>query len=206
MNYTDLAPIIAIDAIGAPTPLIVRKIAEAAHEFFRKTRGYTYTQTLNPVPANTKSVALTPPVGTVFIETVLVRLNGQTLPPPMNLQLNGDWESIKGRPASYLPAVGAIRLFPYPETQIDEALTIEFALAPLLTATSIDDSVGLANQDALIAGAKARVLSMPRKEWADPIAARSEELRFKELINERRLLARNNGTAQALYRIKSRFV
>jgi hypothetical protein len=206
VNYQDLAPIVAIDVMGAPNPLIVRKIAEAANEFFRLTRAYEVTTAPTSITANTKVVALTPPTGTDFLEINEVWLGGTRLYPPANLRLPDGWEQTTGRPERYVPQGPAIRLHPYPIENLVDQVVIKYAVVPKLTAISIPDEVGVEYQDALIEGAKARLLAMPRKDWADRQAAGDARSLFVMRVNETRLKVRNKGSSEVQYRVVSRFV
>lgn len=206
MKYADLAPLIAIEAAGAPVPLISLKLAEAAHEFFRLTRAYIVEQRLTSVAAQTKTVALDVPPQTAFIEVSLVRLGSKQLTFLPSDKRPADLENYVGSPRHYTVDGSTVRLVPYPEQDISEPLVISFSVQPLLTAKGVADPIGQVHQDAMLAGAKSRLFRMSRKDWTDVAAAGIEEVEFRRLVNEARIRARNEGSSETDVRARGRFV
>ena len=209
MNYADLAPIVAIDAMGAPEPLIVRRIAEAAHEFFRLSRAYKHSVTPAIVEAEQSVVAISPPSGTSLVEVEEVWLGSKQLFFRTEGQLSAefdDWETASGGPRYYRVQGASVRLVPYPEVDTISKLRIQCALTPTVTAESIADEPGLTYQDALIDGAKYRLLSMPKKPWSSPTEAGLALGRFTIRLNEARILARNSGSSGISLRVRPRFL
>jgi hypothetical protein len=209
MNYADLAPIVAVDVMGAPQPLVIRKIAEAANEFFRLTRAYEVDRTPATVSANTQTITLVPPTGTAFVEVNMVKLGPKKLVPRTRRQLDEDeyeWEVRTGTPDFYSAVGGTIRLVPYPIVSAPELLRVNYSVSPLLTAQSVADEPGLAYQDALIAGAKARLLAMPKKSWADLASAGVFQAEYMKRVNEVRIQVRNGGSSEQQMRVRSRFI
>lgn len=208
MNYADLAPIVAIDAMGAPEPLIVRKIAETANEFFRLTRAYEFDSNPAIITANTKLIGLTLPADTVLCEIVEVRLGPDKVWPRADRQLQNEfglWENAEGTPRYYKVIGGQVRVVPFPTSNTTDQLRIKASIAPTVTAESMADEPGLRYQDALINGAKARVLAMPKKAWTDPATAGIFQQEYATRLNEVRLLARNGGSSEASIRVRPRF-
>lgn len=209
MNYVDLAPIVAIDVMGAPQPLIVRKIAEAANEFFRHTRAYAVDFTVSPLAANTQTVNLSLPAETALCEVDTVRLAATKLFPRKDGALVdefGEWELATGRPKYYRVTANQLRLVPYPVATENSSLRVRFSVAPTLTAEQMADEPGLRYQDALINGAKALLLAMPKKAWTDLEAAGIHQALYRNRLNEVRILVRNEGASQAQSRVTPRFV
>ncbi len=209
MNYVDLAPIVGIDVMGAPQPLIIRKIAEAANDFYRRTRAYAVDSTPATVAANTLTVNLALPADTTLCEVDAVRLGGQKLWPRRDGDLVdefGVWESATGRPKYYRAGANQIRLVPYPVATDPDQLRIRFTVAPTLTAEQIADEPGLRYQDALINGAKALLLSMPKKPWTDMEMAGVFQMQYQNRLNEVRILVRNEGSSRLQTRVTPRFV
>jgi hypothetical protein len=208
MNFSDLAPIVAIDVMGAPLPLVTRKLAETANEFYRLTRAWEHRQTQSTVPDGTALVPLTPPADTVPLEVTRVRLGAEKLWPRTDAQLEeefGQWETAVGRPRYYRVEGSSVRLIPAANQLFAEALRIHFTVAPPVTANSIDDEWGLPYQDALIDGARARLLVMPKKDWTDTASAVIFQEIYMRRLNEVRLLARNAGTSEVQLRALPRF-
>jgi len=209
MNYVDLAPFVAVDALGAPQPVIMRKLAEVANEFFRLTRAYEVKLTPAAVAADTKNVTLTLPSDTILCEVTGVRLGSAKLWPRLDRQLEeelGEWETAEGTPKYYRTEANTIRLVPFPVVEEAGPLRASYTVAPTLTATSVADEPGLRYQDALIAGAKAMVLAMPKKEWSDPQLAAIFQAQYQTRLNEVRILVRNGGSSEQQLRVRPRFV
>lgn len=69
------------------------------------------------------------------------------------------------------PSGDAFWLYPVPDAGATDALTVRASFAPKLTATSLDDTLYLDWVDVVVAGAAARLLSMPRQPWTSPQSA-----------------------------------
>lgn len=87
----------------------------------------------------------------------------------------------------------AIRLVPFPSEENGSMLRVRFTVAPTLTATGVPDSLGNRYQDALIAGAKAGLLSDAGKPWSDPRTAAIFAGEFQRLLNDARQEARRGA-------------
>jgi hypothetical protein len=60
-----------------------------------------------------------------------------------------------------------ITLYPKPDTNIADALVVQLALAPTLTATWLDDWVAGTYREEIVNGAKAMLMAMPNRPWTD---------------------------------------
>lgn len=206
MRYADLAPMIQVDVIGAPVPLIASKMAECAHEFFRLTRAYQVTQRQASIPAGTKLVALTIPDGATLLELVRVKRGSMNLRHTEQDRIPANVDLIVGPPTYYAAEGKAVRLFPSPEGDLVEPLAVTFSVQPTLQARTLPDDIAERWQPALLAGTKSRLFRMSKKEWTDPAAAQWEEMEYQRLVNEARIAVRNEGATEMDLAVQGRFV
>lgn len=206
MNYADLVPLVSVSALGAPTPLVLAKIAEVAEEFFRLSRAYSVTTTPGILTANQQSIAFTPPAGTYLLEVADVKFGGVPLKFRPEDELVENWEVLTGEPTNYLVAGNTVRVIPYPTVDTTKLAKVRYTVAPLISARSLDDAVAVPWQTALIHGAKAKLLSHPKAEWADAAAAGIAYAEYQRLLNEARIRARNQGSSEIQLRVRPRFV
>lgn len=121
MLYKDIAPLVAVDAMGAPQPRVIGALAQAANEFFRRTHGYKLTMPLQPIEVGQTKVSLYIPATTTLVAVTEVRYNGSSpLTPTTTLQLPSNWETLTGVPDRYLVGSFASGQDYVDETYIDD--------------------------------------------------------------------------------------
>ena len=205
MNYADLVPLIQVSAMGAPQPLVLAKIAEVAEEFCRLSRIYVVAPAATVLTANQKNVTFTPPTGTYLLEVAGAKLNGVPLKYRPESELVENWEALTGDPTNYLVEGNSVRVVPYPAVTTTHQVRVKYTVAPLLSTRTLDDVVAIPWQTALIHGAKAKLLSHPKADWADSAAAGIEYAEYQRLVNEARIRARNQGSSEIQLRVRPRF-
>lgn len=204
MKYTDIAPLVAFDVMGAPAPRVAYAVAQAAHEFFRFTRTYKVEMDPAKLPANVSEFDLEIPTNTLLLEVSKVTYGGRPVDGRTPAQLSGDWESRTGDPDQYLVQGDTLRLIPYPVEKKPTLLSVTFTVTPLLTATEIPDDIGQRFQEALINGAKYFALIDVNKPWTNPNAAAVFRSEYMATVNEQRILERKGGVRDASLQVKMR--
>lgn len=162
---------ILAEAEGCSNILATNVARLSAIEFCRKTGCYETMLT----PAVTIGVAIitpVPPSGTVIAEVREVRHDGQRLMPKTIQQLDAGlgagWRTVQAEKADWYirPDAARIRIVYAPSKA--GALECDVTLAPSAMSTSLDDTVIEENFEAIVAGAKYRLLTMNGKPWYNP--------------------------------------
>lgn len=155
-------------APGAPVGIVNKAIRDACIEFCERTK--FHQRTLGPLvlAAQDPSVELiTLPEQTEIVDVRYAYLfDGQELEPAgedmLVRELGPAWETRKGTPRYYhIENESAIRLIPYPEEVMDNALTLRVSLRPTADSTGIEAFIARRYKFALGRGALAYLMSAP---------------------------------------------
>ncbi len=155
-------------APGAPIGVVNKAIRDACIEWCERTK--IYQRTLGPLVL----AALDPTVELVSLpeQTELVDVRyaylyeGETLEPAgvdmLVSEMGIGWELKKGTPKYYhIQDESSIRLAPYPEEVMDNALTLRVSLRPTPDSTGIEQFIAKRYKFALGRGALAHLMSAP---------------------------------------------
>jgi hypothetical protein len=93
---------------------------------------------------------------------------------------------------------GGFSLVPYPTAATTGSLWMTVALRPTEAATTVDDSVYEEFRDSIAAGAKARLMAMPKKPWSDPALAGFYGSEFRRAIDVAKIKADRGADRQRL--------
>lgn len=170
--WSSLQPDVAIDVPGAPVLVIENALRRAAQQFFAKSRAWQVITDAAPVAADQAEVTITPPDNTELVRVETVWLDGRKIDPTtagyLDAAFGSNWTELAGAATKYLQLVpGTLRLFRIPASDADTGLTARIAVQPSSTAAGIPDDLGIRFREALVLGAKARLLLMPKKGWTD---------------------------------------
>jgi hypothetical protein len=116
------------------------------------------------------------------------------------------WETARSNvPAFYNTADArqALRVYPIPDGAQGLKLSLRAAFVPRLDAQYLDDALVNDWYEALLAGAKARLMAMPRRAWSDPQLAAYHKGAFNDAKTEARIAAAADG-AQASSTVRVR--
>jgi hypothetical protein len=173
--YDDVAPY-----VGAPLPVVLQKIKQAATMFCEKSRTWRYLG-LTPIDAvaaqqtyliGTAAGAGQLPADTKVVHVFQVNWDGEPLDAltPSQLQEKSDtWFADAGDPEAFtFFNEGEVSLWRIPEANAAGVIVIpDVALAPLEAATTIDARIYERHREAISVGARALIYQMPRKPWTD---------------------------------------
>lgn len=170
MNLADLASEVRPDVPGCPDPVIEAALQKAAVRFFRDSG--VWRETLSAISLTSGQATYTPSVPTESrLERVLrAKYGNSTLDqaPHEDLALRDE----SGAPRAFaMDPANDLVLYPTPDDNATEDVTVFALLVPLRSAITIPDRLGEEWEDALVAFAKADLLDTPKKPWADPQAA-----------------------------------
>ena len=186
--FDDVLP----DVPGAPQVFATAAIQDAAIEFFERAKCWSEESDAISVVANTKEYAfakssLSTGVTPQVVEFRQVFWKGAEID-PVSIQDaergHQNWMTLAGaQPVEYTSLKpNYVRLIPYPNVSVSNALTMNCTLRPTTTSTGIEDYLLEEYRDAIAAGAKAKLLSSPGKPFTDLQSALMYRSEFEEAI------------------------
>lgn len=174
MKLDDFYPLILVDVLGCPAPLLDQALVLAAQEFCRETFAWTEAQDPVQLVDGINDYELDVPAQATALAVRDVWFNGRRLHPATLGDLQRampNWATTQGNEPAYYNAAterGSIRVFPMPAGVVGQSLTIRTAFSPTLTATTLPDFLGSYHAEILASGAKARLMMMAGdKPWAN---------------------------------------
>lgn len=170
ISYDSLADEVSQELPGVPRVSVVSMLARVAHDFFSRSGIWKEAVTISTV-ASQNSYALPSTVGTVPVRTRDVlsvsrsigRLNKVTRD-QFEVWQNGSPQ--EGSPTRYLTNQSNLLVHPTPKGAED--LTVLVSVYPTLSATELEDEFIHEHRQALIDGAKYRLMIQKGKPWSDP--------------------------------------
>jgi hypothetical protein len=187
--YGDFLPGILVDVPGCPDIAVEREVRNAAIQLCRKS--LCWRQQLDPVQvfANISGYSLDSPQNEARVikiyDAVLTTPSADPLASPDVRQLFPKTPQAldMASPGWRYPLSATTNPYPLPTnwyTQddpsqillagvpaMDGSLTILASLVPLMTSTGIDSWVAEQHYEAIVHGAKARLMAIPQKPWTD---------------------------------------
>jgi len=180
-----------IELPGAPSLIVSSALGSAARALCLEASCWEETQNIS-LSANQPDYALDVPVGgTVRLIKSLV-LNGVPLTPTSRqaiADLSPGLLTQVGQPTHYyFSSDFEIHLLPTPgEAQDDQLIAVEVAYVPTFGAVTLPSNLIERFAETLIYGAKARVMAMPGREWANPQMAAYYQTEFTNGVNKARV-------------------
>lgn len=202
-------PFVIPELPGAPSPLVDFWLIQVAREFCERSRAWV--ETTPPVDAvqGQSAYSPTPPSETEIVQIVAVNYLGKPLNPklPGELQKDyGNWQAKLGTPASFTSnGLGQALLVPVPDQSNAGAIVMNVAVKPTDTASGVADWVFSRWRNALAAGAKAKLMAMADKPWAQPDRVPLYQAMFEAAIADAVVAARD-GFVLARPRARGVFV
>jgi hypothetical protein len=167
---------------GALRKVVKREVVLAAREFFEQTAAWRVVVGPKNLVANKKRYYMSPyDAYANVVQVFSVELNGSPLVPllrrPAGAEPTRDYPS-----RFYMDSPDTVRLWPYPQNSMTNALTFYVALAPKQTVTHLP-AVALSHwYDAILDGALGRLFTHPAKPYSNPAAAEYHLKRFRSAI------------------------
>jgi hypothetical protein len=155
---------------GCPEQTATRAAIQAIREFCRETHTLRYTQQITTV-RNIAEYTLEPPAGCRVISVDRAKFNGTKLSATSEAEMDRlvpGWDEDVGTPTHYLlNGLSTLVLYRKPERMGINALEVRQVLILTDDASEIDDGFYDLYHDAVTAGAKARLMAIPKKPWTD---------------------------------------
>ena len=173
MNLDDFLPHLLPDLPGCPDSIVKQQLLFAVIEFCQETHAWNEIQDPIQVRERVNEIDVDTPTGARIVAVKDVWASSRKLRPvtmPQLFELIPNWQIAEGSEPTYYNAstdYRTMRIFPIPIDVNDSTLTLRVAYAPKMDATSIPDELAIKYWDALIGGAKARLMVIPGKAWTN---------------------------------------
>lgn len=173
MNLDDFLPHLLPDLPGCPDAIVKQQLLFAVIEFCQETHAWNEIQDPIRVRERQNEIDVDTPVGARIVAVKDVWASNRKLRPvtmPQLFELIPNWQTAEGSEPTYYNAstdYRSMRIFPIPIDVNNQTITLRVAYAPKMDATSIPDELAIKYWDALIGGAKARLMVIPGKAWTN---------------------------------------
>ena len=183
--FPDLLP----DVPGCPEVLAKHELLRAAQAFFQNTTAWRTNEAPRPVTAGTAEL-LAQPAGDGLdrVRIDAVWYDGKRMEPiapeTLDTQYHDDWQNHTGTPTQYLQvAHGVIRLYPVPLVDAVDGLKLRLIVMPSDTSTGLPDDMAFRFRDAILVGAKSRLMLNVGKSWSNPELSIVYGRAFDSMVN-----------------------
>lgn len=198
MAWSVFIPDVLPHVAGCPVALAKHEIKRAAQAFFQGSRAWQVTL---PTPFAVAADQSEVTIATGSVEYDLVRVekawfDGRPLDvvtaDVLDQSFGDDWQSHTGTPSLVVqntPSV--VRLYPVPTDAAATGIKCRVSVKPAETATGIPDDMYVRFKDAIITGAKSRLMLYPEKTspFADPKMGMALSSAFDVMVSNARLAA-----------------
>lgn len=174
MNTADLLPYLLAEVPGVPDVTAKQALTMAAIEFCRETQAWSELQDPIAVIDKIHTYDLEPVTGASIVTVKQVWAADRELVPvtlAKLVEVMPNWQTAQGSDPVYYNGAAdwsSIRIFPTPINANRQKLTLRVAYQPSLTATTLPDFLVNVYLEAILSGAKARLMLMPQKAWTNP--------------------------------------
>lgn len=202
-------PEVLIDCPGAPDPQVDRQVRHAAIELCDFALVWRVDLAAQDIVADTSEYAIdSSPDGRV-VTVIYASHDGIQLEPATERQLDDNvegWRAASNTSTQpewyYLPDRETIRLALTPDKAVTDGLKVSVALKPKQDAESLPDILYDDYLEAIGCGAKARLLAMSGRPWADPQTAQYYKREFERLKHKHKAERLNDFTRESTYRVR----
>lgn len=177
MKLDDFLPHLLPELPGCPDMIVKQQLLFGTIEFCQETHAWNEVQDPIQVLDRQYEIDVETPRDTRIVAVKDVWAANRKLRPvtmPQLFELIPNWQTAEGSEPTYYNAnidYRTIRIYPIPNGANRQTLTMRVAYAPEMSATTIPDELSIKYWDALIGGAKARLMVMPGKSWSNPALA-----------------------------------
>ena len=193
---------------GCGQPMARHAIRNAAIDFCTRTFAWRVDHDPLAAQANEPEYPFEPPSKTRVVKVMAAWFDGKEIFPKSPDQLNrlyANWRTQTGTPLYFtqrLPDV--LRLVPYPNTSLQNAIAFEVALRPSGDATDIESSIFDEFSEDIKHGVLARLFAMKSKPWSDAERAKFHLDAFDQAIGVAKVRA-DKGYTRSRKRVRAHF-
>jgi len=158
---------------GCPRVLVIHELRRAAQKFFAESRAWKVIEGPFGVSTDDEFILLTPPESYQTIESVdTVWFDGRKLSPTSVEELDSssgtNWRDHVGQPTHFLQmAPGELIVYPRPPVPATVGVKARMCVGLNDAAKGISDEMAALYRDAIVSGAKARLMAYTGKPWTN---------------------------------------
>lgn len=177
MKLDDFLPHLLPELPGCPDSIIKQQLLFGCIELCQETHAWNEIQDPIQILDKQYEIDVETPRDTRIVAVKDVWAASRKLRPvtmPQLFEMMPNWQTAEGSEPTYYNAsidYRTIRIFPIPLGANRQTLTMRVAYAPEMAATTIPDELAIKFWDALIGGAKSRLMVMPGKSWSNAALA-----------------------------------
>lgn len=211
--YEDFFPYVMPDVIGAPEPLVVQAVRNACIEFCEKSLILTRDHDPITVVSGIIDYDLEPPTGYIVVKVQKAWLDNNPLNPlvpdfvkdaSVYNRLFSSYQAQTSTPSAFLQKdARSISIWPVPDQQYKNGLTMRVALKPSRASTEIEDEVFEDYAEAIGQGAMYRLQASVGKAYTNSEMAGVNKGLFEMAINVARQRA-THGHVRSNLSVKMR--
>jgi len=212
-SYEDFFPYVMPEVIGAPEPLVVQAIRNTCIEFCEKSLILTRDHDPVTISQNIVDYDLEPPTGYLVVKVQKAWLDNREITPlapdfvndpAVYNRLFSSYQARGSTPTAYLQKdARTISVWPLPDRQYRNGLTMRIALKPTRASTTIEDEVFEDYAEAIGQGAAYRLQVSVGKAYTNPDMAVINKGFFDQAINVARQRA-SRGHVRSSLSVKMR--
>ena len=183
MKYLDFSFYVRSEVQGAPDFIIERAVRDSAIDFCQRTGVYIPEPERVTIIAGVNEYAVTLPTGTELNHIIDIYDNNTPLQPTSYTELLmrlGD-ETERGTPRYYSQRDNTdFYLAPIPDKA--DTVRVIYSVKPTSTSTSMPDTIGKENREAIVHGALYRLQMMSGQPFSNPGAAQMNSQLFEKAV------------------------
>lgn len=174
IRYDQLTALILPEVQGCSDPMAEQAIRDAAVEFCQRSMVWTHIADTQSITAGMASYDIEPPSGATLVEIKAIKVSDQTdqLEAMSVDQLNQkypDWQTKSGTPFAFTQIEDSEFILAYvPDKDIIDGLQIALTVQPARNSTGFPEWINNRYQEAILAGAKARLMRKQGTAWYNP--------------------------------------
>lgn len=206
--YTSFLPQVVPEVPGCPLAVAEDAVREAAIEFCEKGWAWIYTHPALTSVINVGTYAFTPPTGSLVSRVLQAWYEKRQLVAKTADQLSElyeNWTTQTGSPQyTVQDNEESLIIVPMPTVGVADAIRMRVVLRPTRASTDIETRIYEYHLDAIAMGAKAKLMMMSDKPWANPKMAPAYMAIFEEKIDAARYKAQK-GYGRAVRRVSGSY-
>ena len=203
LKYSDLLPFILPELPGCSDPLAEQHIRSAVIDFCAQSKLWRVAQDPIGVYAGQAEYDIDLPTGTSLVQIMSCLVDGAPISPTSSDQLDADyprWQKVGGRAQWFLQFVPtSFFIAPVPDTSIESGITMMLSVKPSRASAGFPDWIADQYHDALVAGAKARLMRQAGRPWSNP-----QQAMFEQAIYDRGISTATAAATGSLVRTVQR--
>jgi hypothetical protein len=162
-KYSDLFQYVLPELVGCSTMLAEMQLRAAVIDLCRRAKVWAYEDDPTTTSPGERNYDLSAPAGSTIVEVKAMFVDGDAVDPAST---NFDNPAVLGKPETFRQLTPeAFVLWPTPDTEYP--LTMELTLAPSRASSGFPSWIAEKYHDAIVAGAKSRLMLMPGNPWTN---------------------------------------